>query len=206
MRWIKHITVPLLVLAAAVVALATVFSDHDDDYGTVTLPAGGLVELPSGTVKVFYQEGNLPQNPIADLAAPVRFEVTPAGGGAPLAKTPTADTGNAELQTQRSADIGSPGSVADIEVPAEGTYSVTGSAGRPGQPAGAARLTFGTDPLGAVARRWKLLAGLLVAAFLVALVPIPRRRPHDEAAGPSGWSSDPTAPYARTEDRAPYAG
>jgi hypothetical protein len=203
MRWIKQITVPLLVLAAAAVAVATVFSDHDDDYGAVPLPEGGVVELPSGTVKVFYKEGDEARSVTAQPSTPVRFEVTPAAGGPPLEETPTAKEGNAELETQRSADVGSPGSVANIEVPAEGSYRVSGSSGRP---AGASSLTFGTDPLGAVARRWKLLAGLLGAAVLVALIPLPRRRPHDEAAGPSGWSSDPTAPYARPESRAPYAG
>jgi hypothetical protein len=203
MHWIKHITVPLLVLAAFAVALATVFSDNAADYGTVSLPQGGVVELPSGTVKVFYREGDDPPAPTTQLAAPLSFEVTPAGGGTPLDETPTTKSGNAEFQTERSADVGSPGSVADLEVPAEGSYLVRGSSG---QPAGAASLTFGTDPLGAVLRRWKLLAGLLGGAFLAALVPLPRRRPHDEAAGPSGWSSDPTAPYARPESRTPYAG
>jgi hypothetical protein len=203
MRWIKHITVPLLVLAAAAVALAAVFSNHDDDYGAVTLPEGGVVKLPSGTVKVFYKEAGEAGAPTAQLTSPLRFEVTPANGGAPLEETPTTKSGNSELQTERSTDVGSPGSVADIEVPAEGSYLVSGSSGLP---AGASSLTFGTDPLGAVVSRWKLLAGLLIAAVLVALIPLPRRRPHDEAAGPSGWSSDPTAPYARAEDRAPYAG
>jgi hypothetical protein len=203
MHWIKHITVPLLVLAAFAVAIATVFSDHAADYGTVSLPQGGVVELPSGTVKVFYREGDDAPAPTTQLAAPLSFEVTPAGGGAPLEETPTTNSGSAEFQTERSADVGSPGSVADLEVPAEGAYLVRGSSG---QPAGASSLTFGTDPLGAVLRRWKLLAGLLIGAVLVALVPLPRRRPHDEAAGPSGWSSDPTAPYARPESRAPYAG
>jgi hypothetical protein len=201
MRWAKHITVPILVLAAFALAIATVFTDHAADFGTVSLPHGGEVELPSGTVKVFYKEVGESPSPTDRLVAPLRFEVTPAGGGAPLEETPTAKSGSAELETQRSTDIGSPGSVADIEVPAEGSYLVTGSAGRP---AGVSSLTFGTDPLGAVIRRWKPLAGLLLGAVLVALIPIPRRRPHDEAA-PSGWSSDPTAPYARAEDRAPYA-
>ena len=194
MRWIKQITVPLLLLAAFAVALATVFSDHADDYGTVSLPQGGMVELPSGTVKVFYEEGDDARARTAQLTAPLSFEVIPAGGGAPIEETPTTKSGNAEFETERSADVGSPGSVADLEVPAEGSYLVTGSSG---QPAGVSSLTFGTDPLGAVLRHWKLLAGLLIAAVLVALVPLPRRRPHDEAAGPSGWSSDPTAPYAR---------
>jgi hypothetical protein len=199
MRWIKHITVPLLVLAAFAVALATVFTDHAADYGTVSLPQGGVIELPSGTVKVFYKEGDDPPAPTTQLAAPLSFDVTPVGGGAPLEETPTTNSGSAEFETERSADVGSPGSVADLEVPAEGSYLVRGSSG---QPVGASSLTFGTDPLGAVVRRWKLLAGLLIGAFLVTLVPLPRRRPHDETAGPSGWSSDPTAPYARPESRA----
>jgi len=199
MRWIKNITVPLLVLAAFAVAIATVFSDHASDYGTVSLPEGGVVELPSGTVKVFYKEVGEAPAPTDRLAAPLRFELTPVGGGAPLEETPTANQGNAEIETERSTDVGSPGSVADIEVPADGSYLVSGSSG---QPAGASYLTLGTDPLGAVIRRWKLLASLLIAAALVAVIPVPRRRPHDEAAGPSGWSSDSTAPYARPESRA----
>jgi hypothetical protein len=203
MRWIKHISVPLLVVAAFAVGIAIVFTDHSSDYGTVPLPQGGVVELPKGTVKVFYREGDEARGPIAQLSAPLRFEVTPAGGGPPLVETPTAKSGNADFETERSADVGSPGSVADIEVPAEGSYLVTGSSG---QPVGASYLTLGTDPVGALVRRWRLLAGLLIAAALVALIPMPRRRPHDEAAGPSGWSSDPTAPYARPESRAPYAG
>lgn len=203
MRWIKHISVPLLVVAAFAVAIAIVFTDHAADYGTVPLPQGGVVELPSGTVKVFYREGDEARGPIAQLSAPLRFEVTPEGGGAPLEETPTAKSGSAEFETERSADVGSPGSVADIEVPAAGSYLVSGNSG---QPAGASYLTLGTDPAGAVLRRWRLLAGLLVAAALVAMIPVPRRRPHDEAAGPSGWSSDPTAPYARAESRPPYVG
>jgi hypothetical protein len=202
MRWIKNISVPLLALAAFAFAIATVFTDHAADYGTVHLPQGGIVELPSGTVTVFYREGDEAPGPTAQLSAPLRFQVIPAGGGDPLEETPTAKSGNDELETVRSADVGSPGSVADIEVPVEGSYLVSGSSG---QPAGASYLTLGTDPLGAVLRRWKLLAGLLIAAALVALVPI-RRRHQADAAGPSGWSSDPTAPYARPESRTPYAG
>ena len=54
MRWLKHMLTVGLLLAAAVVALATVFSDHSDDYGKVALPSGGVVHLPKGTVTVFY--------------------------------------------------------------------------------------------------------------------------------------------------------
>ncbi len=181
MRWIKQITVPLLVVAASAVAIATLFSNHDADYGTVALPDGGVVELPSGTVKVFYKEGGEGRGPTARLETPLRFEVTPVGGGPPLEETPTAGSGSDELQTQRSSTVGSPGSVADIEVPTTGPYLVAGSSG---QPAGTSTLSFGTDPLAAVIGRWKLLAGLLLAAVLVAMVPLPRRHPHDEAPGP----------------------
>jgi hypothetical protein len=203
MRWIKHIVAPLLVVAALAVAIATVFADHASDYGTVSLPQGGIVDLPKGTVKVFYGEAGQRSSTTHRLTAPLSFEVRPAGGGAPLPEEPTAKDGTGELETERSQELGSPGSVANIEVPAAGAYLVRGSAGRP---AGGSYLTFGTDPLGAVLHRWKLFAGLLGGALLVILIPIPRRRPHDWAEGPSGWSSDPRAPYARQEPPAPYAG
>jgi hypothetical protein len=201
MRWFKHISVPLLIVAAAALAIAIAFSDHADDYGRVSLPAGGTVELPEGTVKVFLEEAGKKREATAPAAA-VSFEVRPAGGGGALVKTPTATDGSGEAAVQRSTDLGSPGSVANIEVPAEGAYAVGGNSNLR---AGRAYLTFGTDPATAIARRWRPLAALLGAAVLIALMPIPRRH-RGEAGGPSGWSSDPTAPYARPEPPAPYAG
>ena len=107
MHWIKHITVPLLVLAAFAVAIATVFSDHAADYGTVSLPQGGVVELPSGSVKVFYKEGDAAPAATTQLAAPLSFEVTPAGGGAPLEETPTTNSrGCAPLFWRRMRFVG----------------------------------------------------------------------------------------------------
>src|SRR5690242_17990874 len=53
MRWLKNTVVALLLIAAAVVTLGTLFSDHSAQYGEVGLPSGGLVHLPSGTVTVF---------------------------------------------------------------------------------------------------------------------------------------------------------
>ena len=188
MRWLKSLVPTLLIVAAIGVALVILFSNHEDDYGSVPMPAGGPVELPKGTVKVFFEDVRGEQgNP--RLTAPLSFEVVRAGGGAPVPLEPTAKNGTSETQVQRSEDIGSLGSIAKLDVPDEGTYFVeVRSAGT------ASELNFGTDRFTAVARRWKLFAGLLGAALLLVLVPMPRRHPHSDDS--PGWSSDPRAPYA----------
>jgi hypothetical protein len=192
MRWLKH-TVSLLLLAAAVaVTLGTVFSNHSDDYGKVPLPQGGVVHLPQGKVVVFYRQagGGSDGGP----AAPLTFQVMPVAGGAPVPVS--ADNGatiaNAD---QRSETIGELGAVAKLEVPNAGSYVVSvGGAGAPGT----STLEFGTNAGSALAKRWRLLAGLLGAAILVTLIPVPRskRRWEDRSGDASGWSSDPRAPYA----------
>jgi hypothetical protein len=192
MRWLKHIVPTLLVIAALAVALATLFSDHSSDFGAVPLPQGGTVELPKGTAKVFYKEPDQAQHPAASLNVPLTFAVTPAEGGPALDEKPTAKEGTSDTEVQRSEDVGSLGSVANIEVPAEGSYVVNGSSGRP---AGSSSLTFGTSPMGAVLRRWHLLAGLLLAALLVSLIPLPSGRRRYDDAEPA-WSSDSRFPYA----------
>jgi hypothetical protein len=188
MHWLKHIVPPLLVIAALGLVLATLFSDHSSDYGSAPLPQGGKVELPKGTVKVFYDEPGEVQD--SALSSPLTFAVTPAGGGPALEEKPTSKEGTSDAEVQRSQDVGSLDSVANIEVPAEGTYVVSGSSGR------SASLTFGTSPFGAVVRRWELLAGLLLAALLVAFIPLPASRRRYGDASESGWSSDSRFPYA----------
>jgi hypothetical protein len=205
MRWLKHTTSVLLVLAAAAVVLATAFSGHSDDYGQVGLPKGGTVDLPKGTVTVFFKELGQ-KDPIRQLDAPLSFQVVPAGGGQPLKETPTAG-GTSEVEVQRSEQIGSLGSVAKVDVPEAGDYIVSGSADHA---SGGSFLTFGTDPGTAALHRWKLLAGLLGAALLLTLIPTPRRsKQWEDELGPSGWSSDPTAPYTTGPPpggHTPYAG
>jgi hypothetical protein len=192
MRWFKHTTIFLLLVAAAAVVLATTFSQHSDDYGQVRLPQGGTVHLPEGTVTVSFKELGQ-SDAIRQPDATLGFEVVPAGGGPVLDETPTGG-GTSEVEVQRSEELGQLGSVAKVEVPAEGDYVVSGSANRT---PGTSFLTFGTNPGAAVLDRWRLLAGLLGAALLVALIPVPRTRKHwDDELGQSGWSSDPTAPYA----------
>jgi hypothetical protein len=194
MRFLKQITPALLVLAAIGVVLATVFTDHSSDYGQVTLPDGGTVELPEGTVTIFYEELGTSTQDTRKLSQPLTFQVDPAGGGPALPQKPTSDSGNGELQTSRSESIGRLGSVAEVNVPSAGSYVVHGSTGRP---AGSSYLTFGTTAFEAVARKWQTLAALVGAAILIMLLPTPRRRHrYDEATGPAGWSSDPRSPYA----------
>jgi hypothetical protein len=189
-HWIKRVVPTLLVVAALAVALVTLFTNHEADYGTVPMPEGGSVDLPKGTVKVFYDDA-LAQQASTNLATPLSFEVVPAGGGAPVPLEPTAKSGTSETQVQRSEDVTSLGSVAKLDVPAEGTYLVrVSSAGAVGS-----SLNFGTDPLTAVVRRWQLFAILFGLAVLIVLIPAPGRwsRGREEEAG---WSSDPRAPYA----------
>lgn len=186
MRWLKDIAPPALVVAAFAVALAMLLSDHSSDYGRVALPQGGAVELPEGSVTVFYDEPGA--DPSRPLAHAVTFSVAPAAGGPPLEEKPTSKDGDVTNGVERSEDVGSLGSVAKLDVPASGSYVVTG---RPGLPAGSS-LSFGTNAFGAIARHRWLLGGLLLAALIVALIPAPPRRHRADA----GWSSDSRAPYA----------
>jgi hypothetical protein len=205
MRWLKHTTSVLLVFAAAGVVLATAFSGHADDYGQVRLPQGGSVELPKGTVTVFFKELGQ-KDPIHQPDATLSFQVVPAGGGPAINETAT-EGGTGEVEVQRSEDIGELGSVAKLDVPEAGLYVISGHANRT---PGASFLTFGTNPGAAVIDRWRLIAGLLGAAMLITLIPTPRRSKRwEDEFGPSSWSSDPSSPYTSgppSGGHTPYAG
>jgi hypothetical protein len=193
-RWLKNILVIGLLLAAVAVALATGFSDHSDDYGQTPLPQGGVVHLPQGKVTVFYSQLGDGNDPISRVMAPFVFQVTPVGGGAPV---PVSSQGNAQSAeaVERSETPGELGAVAKLDVPSAGSYVVSAGGAAP---AGISSLEFGTNAGSALAKRWRLLAGLLGAAILVALIPVPRsKRRWEDPSGPaSGWSSNPRAPYA----------
>jgi hypothetical protein len=191
MAWLKR-TISILLLAAAVaVALATAFSNHSDDYGRVPLPQGGAVHLPEGKVIVFYGQ---PAGASDQATVPFSFQVVPAAGGAPVPVS-TENGTTSEIDVVGSQTIGEIGAVAKLRVPSAGEYAV--SAGGNLAP-GTASLEFGTNAEDAVLQRWHLLAGLVLGAILVALIPVPRskRRREDGTGAPSGWSSDPRAPYA----------
>jgi hypothetical protein len=192
MGWLKHTLSILLLLVAVGIVLATAFSDHSDDYGQVSLPQGGTVHLPEGKVTVFFRV-------LGDSSELVRngglaFQVTPAHGGEPIALA-LANGQTSGVAVTRSETIGELGAVAKLDVPTAGDYVVTG---RTDLAPGTSFLEFGTNAGSALLERWKLLAGLLVGAFLLAIIPVPRSgRRSPDAAGESGWSSDPRAPYAR---------
>lgn len=198
MRWLKNTLVAGLLLAAVVMALTTVFSDHSDDYGSVGLPAGGVVHLPKGTVTVYYsQDGSISE---AEQNSGLSFQAIPVAGGAPIGMSSAGGSISAE-GTQRSEVIGEHGAIAKLDVPADGDYRIVAATDL--QP-GSASLDFGTNSATAIAAKWKLLAALVGAAFVIALIPTPRHRrrsPDDpETPGPSGtpteWSPTPRAPYA----------
>jgi hypothetical protein len=194
MRWLKHTVSVLLLVAAAAVALATALSDHSDDYGQVPLPQGGLVHLPKGKVTVFYDQPGNGSDPAQQGSGQFGFQVIPAGGGSPV---PVASGRGAESAdaVQQSEAIGELGAVAKLDVPSSGDYVVSASSNLQ---SGSSFLTFGTNAGAALLQRWHLLAGLVIAAILLALIPVPRprKRWEDEGGTPSGWSSDPRAPYA----------
>jgi hypothetical protein len=192
MRWLKHTTSVLLVLAAAAIVLSTALSDHSDDYGQVPLPQGGMVNLPKGETTVFYTVLGDNSDPIKQVA-PLGFQVAPVRGGPPLTMSST-DGGSTDVTVTRSETIGELGAVAKLDVPSAGDYSVSGTTNLP---PGTSFLEFGTNSATAVLHKWRLLAGLLLAAFLIGFIPTPRPRRHwEDEHGPSGWSSDPRAPYA----------
>jgi hypothetical protein len=190
MRWLKHTISLLLVVAAVVVALATVFSDHSADYGKVALPQGGTVQLPRGNVTVYDKVHGGSTDGTTN--GTFSFQVIPADGGAPLSLGPVSQTFDYGLV--RSESIGQIDAVAKLKVPSSGDYVVRGSTS--GAPASVS-LEFGTNAGTAVLHRWKLLAGLLFGALLLALIPVPRSgRRWGSEDQPTGWSSDPRAPYA----------
>ena len=193
MRWLKHTISILLILAAVGVVLSTALSDHSDDYGQVSLPQGGTVHLPQGKATVYYRvlgdSSELGQDP-----AGLVFQVTPSQGGDPIPMT-MANGQTSGVAVTRSETIGELGAVAKLDVPATGEYLVRG---RSELPPNTSHLEFGTNAGAAVLQKWKLLAGLVLGAVLLAFIPVPRsgRRREDPAGEPTGWSSDPRAPYA----------
>jgi hypothetical protein len=192
MRWLKHTLSILLLLAAVGVVLATAFSDHSDDYGRVSLPQGGTVHLPEGEVTIFYRvDGGAAA--IENNTGGLAFQVAEARGGEPVAVALEGSEAS-DLSVTRSETIGELGSIAKLDVPAAGDYLVSGSSDLP---PGTAHLDFGTNAGHALVERWKLIAGLVLAAVLITLIPVPRSGRHwPDAAGETGWSSDPRAPYA----------
>jgi hypothetical protein len=195
MRWLKHTVSVLLLVAAAAVALATGLSNHSDDYGRVPLPQGGMVHLPKGKVTVFYSQlGD--SSGTAQQDGQFGFQVVPAGGGSPIPVSSDVGVGVESADAvQSSQTIGDLGAVAKLDVPSSGDYVVSASSNLA---PGSSSLEFGTNAGSALLQRWHLLAGLLIAAILITLIPTPRprRRWDDEGGAPSGWSSDPRAPYA----------
>jgi|SRR5215204_208966 len=192
MRWLKHTLSVALLLVAVGILLATVLSDHSDDYGQLSLPQGGTVHLPEGKVTVYYRV--LGGSELGENTGGLAFAVTPAQGGEPIAMA-LANGRTSGVAVTRSETIGELGAVAKLEVPTAGNYAITGNTSLA---PGLGYLEFGTNAGRAVLERWKLLAGLLGGAMLLAIIPVPRtgRRREDPADEPTGWSSDPRAPYA----------
>jgi hypothetical protein len=184
MQAVQRILPKLMVLGAIGVVLAALFSNHNEQYGSVGLPEGGVVTLPEGTTKVYLDDG-VEESDQRQLSSTLIFQVTPVGGGAEVPKQAVGLEGDSEQQSERSQSIGSKDAVVELDVPAAGEYRVTGEYSA----STAASLDFGTDPFGAVLDEWKLWGGLLMGAFLISLVPVGRRGPVED------WSDSSESGY-----------
>jgi hypothetical protein len=194
MRWLKGLISLLLVVVAAGVVLSTALSDHSDDYGQVSLPSGGVLQLPKGSVTIFFNQLGDNSDPIQQSSVPISFQVVPAGGG-PALPLQAVDSQTPAAGVERSASVGELGAIAKLNIPTAGAYVISGTTSAA---PGTSFLKFGTNAGAALAHRWKLLAGLIGAALLLMLIPVPKGRRHweDEHQTPTGWSSDSRAPYA----------
>jgi hypothetical protein len=192
MRWLKHLISLGLVLAAVGLAASIAFSDHSADYGQVGLPQGGVVHLPEGKVTVYYSQ-NDNSGPPGQNSSPLGFQVVSPSGVPVLVAT--GNSAPSDSSVTQSEVVGEHGAIAKLDAPSSGDYTVQASTNLP---AGTSFLKFGTNAGAALLDRWHLLGALLIAAFLVAIIPTPRprRRSEDEDGAPRGWSSDPRAPYA----------
>jgi len=181
-RSLKRMAFWALLIAAFAIALVTAISDHKDDYGSLVLPPGGTVHLPKGETEVFYEEQQGgPTSAGSELSSPLTFTVVAVGGGAPLTTSGSAP-GASGVETERSEDVIERGAVAQLDVPAEGDYTVTGGtkSGAPGV------ISFGVDPVDAVMNKWRLFAVLLGGALLISLLPTPRTRRNPDTAWAAG--------------------
>src|SRR4029077_3569197 len=81
MRWLKHMLTVGLLIAAGVLALATVFSNHDSEFGKVALPSDEIVHLPKGATTVFYSGDG---SDVEQQGTGLAFQVVPIAGGDPI--------------------------------------------------------------------------------------------------------------------------
>lgn len=200
MRWLKRTIPILMLLGAAGIALAIGFSNHADEYGQVSLPQGGTVHLPKGKVTVFDRvQGQ--SSEIEPTTANLAFAVVPVDGGPPIAMS-LANGETSVTSVTRRETIGELGAFVKLDVPEAGDYRVTGSTSLA---PGTFYLEFGTNAGVALLERWKLLAGLVLGALLIAFIPVPRSGRGRGSVGEPHWSSDPSAPYAGWEPAHPAA-
>ena len=155
------------------------------------LPRGGVVTLPEGTVNAFVDEDPATgvEDDTHDLPASLNAEAVPVSGGEPLVMEPAADSGSVGELASRSEAIGSRGTVATMDVPASGSYRISGSMSDDST----VELGFGLNAFRAVADQWKLIAGLLAGAFLISLIRLPKRRSSEEL--DAAAYARPVSPY-----------
>jgi len=166
----------IALIALIVYIVAAGFSGATDQFGSVPVPSKSSVELPKGTVDVYYAEGVDPDSGIALVVpADLKYTVTdPEGNFVQV------DTRGGE--DAKDTDNGLAMLVGELDAPAEGTYTVE-SDSTDAQQRITPALTFGEGPFAAMKDRLddvisslKGPIGILVLLVIVMLIFIPRYR------------------------------
>jgi len=168
--------VGLALLALVVYIVAAGFSSDTDQFGSVAVPGKGVVELPDGDIDVYYAEGADPSAGV-ELIVPDDLDFNVAD----------ADDLHVEVQSRggtevKDTDHGQAILIGQVDVPAEGPYSVE-SESDDAQQRITPELTFGEGPFAAMKDRLDSVIdaligplGVLVLLALVILIFIPRYR------------------------------
>ena len=193
MQWLQRLLPKLLVIGAIGVVLVALFCDHKTEYGSVTLPRGGVVTLPEGTVNVFVDENPAAGREEDDSARPPggpqrRGGVRSSGGEALVRnRPPTAAPSTSSPRAARRSARAAPSP--RLRFPQSGAYRISGSMADDSS----VEIGFGLNAFRAVADQWKLIAGLLAGAFLISLIRLPKRRSSEEL--DAAAYARPVSPY-----------
>ena len=196
LRWIAPLVLVIGAIAAFVFFIAGIFLTlgDNDRYGKLRgVPGEGVVELPQGKVLVYYEErAGLPSDSSLNAPGDLRIRVRSLASREPVA---VESVGSRSVYQYNDLDGVS---VAELDLPAEGRYSVV-ARGAQGRPFPDRALTFGASlDIGALFLRSGAIFGiaLLVSLVLLGLGLGARRPPRPAPAAPVGTAGGSYPPYA----------
>ena len=162
--------VALAVVAVAVYIVLAAFNSNTAEYGSVSIPGQGTVELPEGGVDVYYAEGVDPSSDIP-LIVPADLDYTVSDPDDLSVRIDTRGGQDAE-----ETDGGKALLIGELQAPVEGTYTVRSKSNDVQQRITPA-LTFGAGPFAAMGKRAESVLntllgpiGVLVLLVIVILI------------------------------------